>query len=111
MMLITSFGASIGGMGTPVGTPPNLIGIGFLKTLAKVDVSFFQWMLIGVPAMVLMFGLIALQFYFAGGRLVRVDASSTAGSRSPRYALVSGNSSMGTIQPASAHATMSESET
>ena len=30
VMLITSFGASIGGMGTPVGTPPNLIGIGML---------------------------------------------------------------------------------
>ena len=55
MMLITSFGASIGGMGTPVGTPPNLIGIGMLERLAGVDVTFFQWMLLGVPAVVLMF--------------------------------------------------------
>ena len=77
MMLITSFGASIGGLGTPVGTPPNLIGVGMLQKLAGVDVTFFQWMLIGVPAMVLMFGLIGLQFYFAGARHVRVDASST----------------------------------
>lgn len=77
MMLITSFGASIGGMGTPVGTPPNLIGVGMLETLVGVKVTFFQWMLIGVPAMVLMFGLIALQFYFAGARHVRVDAGST----------------------------------
>ena len=77
MMLITSFGASIGGMGTPVGTPPNLIGVGMLETLVGVKVTFFQWMLIGVPAMVLMFGLIAVQFYFAGARQVRVDAAST----------------------------------
>ena len=77
MMLITSFGASIGGMGTPVGTPPNLIGVGMLQKLAGVHVTFFQWMLIGVPAMVLMFGLIGLQFYFAGARHVRVDAGST----------------------------------
>ena len=49
MMLITSFGASIGGMATPVGTPPNLIGIGMLEKLVGVDVTFFQWMLIGVP--------------------------------------------------------------
>ena len=77
MMLITSFGASIGGMGTPVGTPPNLIGVGMLETLVGVKVTFFQWMLIGVPAMVLMFGLLALQFYFAGARHVRVDAGST----------------------------------
>ena len=41
MMLITSFGASIGGMGTPVGTPPNLIGIGMLERIAGVDISFF----------------------------------------------------------------------
>jgi sodium-dependent dicarboxylate transporter 2/3/5 len=77
MMLITSFGASIGGMGTPVGTPPNLIGIGMLQKYAGVQVTFFQWMLIGVPVLVLMFGLIALQFYFAGARHVRVDAGST----------------------------------
>jgi solute carrier family 13 (sodium-dependent dicarboxylate transporter), member 2/3/5 len=77
MMLITSFGASIGGMGTPVGTPPNLIGVGMLQKLADVNVTFFQWMLIGVPVMVLMFGMIGLQFYFAGARHVRVDASST----------------------------------
>jgi sodium-dependent dicarboxylate transporter 2/3/5 len=77
MMLITSFGASIGGMATPVGTPPNLIGIGMLEKLAGVDVTFFQWMLLGVPAMVLMFCLIAVQFYFAGARHAQVDAAST----------------------------------
>jgi sodium-dependent dicarboxylate transporter 2/3/5 len=77
MMLITSFGASIGGMGTPVGTPPNLIGVGMLQKYAGVHVTFFQWMLIGVPVLVLMFGLIGLQFYFAGARHVRVDAGST----------------------------------
>ena len=36
MMLITSFGASIGGMATPVGTPPNLIGIGMIERIAHV---------------------------------------------------------------------------
>ena len=55
MMLITAFGASIGGMGTPVGTPPNLIGIGMLEKMAGIKVSFFQWMAIGVPVVMLMF--------------------------------------------------------
>ena len=64
-------------MATPVGTPPNLIGIGMLEKLAGVDVTFFQWMLLGVPAMVLMFGLIAVQFYFAGARHAQVDAASS----------------------------------
>ena len=78
MMLITSFGASIGGMGTPVGTPPNLIGIGMLQKLAGVNITFFQWMLIGVPAMVLMFGAGRAPVLFRrGARHVRVDAGST----------------------------------
>jgi sodium-dependent dicarboxylate transporter 2/3/5 len=77
MMLITSFGASIGGMGTPVGTPPNLIGVGFLQNEAGLRITFFQWMLIGVPAAILMFGVVAVQFYFAGARQAIVDASST----------------------------------
>jgi sodium-dependent dicarboxylate transporter 2/3/5 len=77
MMLITSFGASIGGMATPVGTPPNLIGIGLLERLGGVDITFFQWMLIGTPAAVLMFGLVALQFYLVGARNLTVGAEST----------------------------------
>ena len=77
MMLITSFGASIGGMATPVGTPPNLIGVGMLQKLAGVNVTFFQWMLLGVPVAALMFAMIAVQFYFAGARHVVVDAAST----------------------------------
>jgi sodium-dependent dicarboxylate transporter 2/3/5 len=51
MMLVTSFAATIGGMGTPVGTPPNLIGVGLLRTTAGIDVSFTGWMLVGVPIM------------------------------------------------------------
>jgi len=49
LLLSASFGASIGGIATPVGTPPNLIGIGFLRRETGVDVPFFSWMAIGVP--------------------------------------------------------------
>jgi sodium-dependent dicarboxylate transporter 2/3/5 len=76
-MLITAFGASIGGIGTPVGTPPNLIGIGMLQRLAGIEVTFFQWMALGVPVMVIMFGFIAVQFYFAGARGVVLGQGST----------------------------------
>jgi len=78
VMLITSFGASIGGMGTPVGTPPNLIGIGMLERLTGTHVTFFHWMALGVPIMLLMFAFLALQFYFSGTRHVVIDAGSTA---------------------------------
>jgi sodium-dependent dicarboxylate transporter 2/3/5 len=55
LMLMTSFAASIGGLATPVGTPPNVIGIGFIRGLLNQEVTFFEWMAIGVPVVVLLF--------------------------------------------------------
>jgi sodium-dependent dicarboxylate transporter 2/3/5 len=55
LMLITTFAASIGGLATPVGTPTNVFGLGTIKKQLDIDVPFFQWCLIGVPAVVIMF--------------------------------------------------------
>jgi sodium-dependent dicarboxylate transporter 2/3/5 len=49
LMLVTAFAASIGGLGTPVGTPPNLIGLGLIEQRLQVEIPFFQWMCFGVP--------------------------------------------------------------
>ena len=68
MMLITSFAASVGGMGTPVGTPPNLIGIGMLEKIVGTKISFFSWMAIGVPLVTLLFSYLILQFYLSSVR-------------------------------------------
>jgi sodium-dependent dicarboxylate transporter 2/3/5 len=76
MMLMTSFAASIGGMATPVGTPPNLIGIGMLERILSIDITFFQWMLIGLPAAVLMCGFLMVYFYFTLARGVTIGAGS-----------------------------------
>jgi len=78
LMLITAFGSSIGGMATPVGTPPNLIGIGVLERTAGIHISFFRWMLIGVPLAAIMFAFQAVYFRFAclrGHSLPMGDAS------------------------------------
>lgn len=61
LMLMTSFSASIGGVATPIGTPPNVIGIGFIRSLGGTDISFFNWMQIGVPVVVILF--LFLWFY------------------------------------------------
>jgi sodium-dependent dicarboxylate transporter 2/3/5 len=55
LMLMTSFAASIGGLATPVGTPPNVIGIGFIRSLVGVEIPFFRWMLVGVPIFLVLF--------------------------------------------------------
>ena len=61
LMLAAAFGASIGGMATPVGTPPNLIALGFLEKSLGQKIPFFQWMAFGVPLAVVM--LVFLGFY------------------------------------------------
>jgi sodium-dependent dicarboxylate transporter 2/3/5 len=61
-----------------VGTPPNLIGIGRLETIVGIDVTFFQWMLLGVPVVLLLFGVLLLQFWFTATHGLRVAHDSTA---------------------------------
>ena len=56
LMLMTAYSASIGGVLTPIGTPPNLIMLGFLDSMQGIQISFFEWMTWGAVAMI---------FYFA----------------------------------------------
>ncbi|MFN2413660.1 MAG: DASS family sodium-coupled anion symporter [Pyrinomonadaceae bacterium] len=55
LMLMTSFAASVGGLATPIGTPPNVIGLGFIRQLTGVEFPFFKWAMIGVPVVVVLF--------------------------------------------------------
>lgn len=55
MMLITSFAASIGGLATPIGTPPNVIGLGFIRQILGAEISFFKWMMIGAPIVIILY--------------------------------------------------------
>ncbi|MBA3258916.1 MAG: DASS family sodium-coupled anion symporter [Gemmatimonadales bacterium] len=60
LMLMISYAASVGGLATPVGTPPNVIGIGFIRTLLGVEIPFFQWSLVGVPIVLVLYGFLCL---------------------------------------------------
>jgi sodium-dependent dicarboxylate transporter 2/3/5 len=53
LVLCIPFAANIGGMGTPVGTPPNAIALGALNK-AGLHVSFIEWMMMVVPFMVVL---------------------------------------------------------
>ncbi|MEO5579348.1 MAG: SLC13 family permease, partial [Gemmatimonadaceae bacterium] len=55
LMLMTSFAASVGGLATPIGTPPNVIGLGFMRRLVGVEFPFFKWMMIGVPIVIILY--------------------------------------------------------
>ncbi len=78
LMLMTSFAASIGGMATPVGTPPNLIGIGMLERIGGIRITFFEWMAVGVPIVLVLFALLAAGFVVVCARGVVVSAGSAA---------------------------------
>ena len=56
LMLGIAYSASIGGIATLIGTPPNLIFAGILKELYGIEIGFMKWMLLGFPiAVVLLF--------------------------------------------------------
>jgi sodium-dependent dicarboxylate transporter 2/3/5 len=54
LMLGVAYGASCGGIATLIGTPPNALLAGFMRTTYDVEIGFAQWMLLGVPLAVLM---------------------------------------------------------
>lgn len=54
LLLGLAYGASIGGLGTPVGTPTNLIVIGYLAEQTGKEIAFSTWMMIGIPMVLLM---------------------------------------------------------
>ena len=49
LMLCIGYAASVGGVGTIIGTPPNLVLVGAINETFDQTISFAQWMLYGVP--------------------------------------------------------------
>jgi sodium-dependent dicarboxylate transporter 2/3/5 len=49
MLLGLAYSASIGGLATLVGTPPNALLIGFLAENHDLEISFARWMTVGIP--------------------------------------------------------------
>ncbi|MBI2839069.1 MAG: SLC13/DASS family transporter [Acidobacteria bacterium] len=61
VVLSVAYAASIGGIATPIGTPPNLIAIGFLERNSGFHLGFLPWMKLGLPlALFLMLALFLL---------------------------------------------------
>ena len=42
-------GANVGGIATPIGTPPNAIALGYLRDNLGMDVSFMDWLMVMLP--------------------------------------------------------------
>ncbi|MEN3044761.1 MAG: DASS family sodium-coupled anion symporter [Candidatus Hydrothermales bacterium] len=55
LMLMLAYASSVGGIATPVGTPPNIIGIGMIDRILNIKISFFEWMMFALPIVIIMF--------------------------------------------------------
>ena len=79
-MLIIAYSATIGGIATPVGTPPNLIAIGMIDSLANYRISFFHWMTLAVPItiflFIMLFSVIGILFPVPEGGIKILDDST-----------------------------------
>jgi solute carrier family 13 (sodium-dependent dicarboxylate transporter), member 2/3/5 len=68
LVLMVAWAASVGGLGTPVGTPPNIFGIEALRQHG-VRLGFLDWMSLGVPiGAVMMIALVIVLCLFHGVR-------------------------------------------
>ena len=76
LMIGIAYAASIGGIGTPVGTPPVPITISNIERSTGLSIGFLQWMLWGVP-MALILTFVA---WFLLTRLYNPEVKTAAGS-------------------------------
>jgi sodium-dependent dicarboxylate transporter 2/3/5 len=81
VLLGTGYGASIGGMGTPIGTPPNVIAMGALTQRFPngPELSFLSWAVVAIPIVAVM---IPLMWWVMTRILVRLPAELELGARS-----------------------------
>lgn len=60
LILGIAYSASVGGIGTPIGTPPNVIFMGIYEETTGNEFGFLAWMKIGVPVVLISIPLMAL---------------------------------------------------
>lgn len=59
LLLGTAHAASVGGIGTPIGTPPNAVFIAVYEETTGIQMGFWDWMVMGIPVVILVVPLLA----------------------------------------------------
>jgi len=76
LLLGVAYAASIGGVATLIGTPPNALLAGALNQTYGYDIGFGRWMIIGLPVAILM---LAIAWLFLTKVTIRLDKGEVAG--------------------------------
>ncbi len=63
LMLVIAYASNIGGMGTIIGTPPNVAFVGIIEKRYGYTIQFFDWMMLCIPLVIIL--LAALYFVLA----------------------------------------------
>mgnify|MGYP001819543696 CR=1 FL=1 len=63
LVLAVPFGANIGGVGTPIGTPPNAVAYAAINAAEPGTITFLQWMMMGVPLALILLLLVGQLLY------------------------------------------------
>lgn len=78
LLLAIAYSASIGGVATLIGTPPNAILAGYLSSEQNIELGFAQWMVVGLPVSIVMIA-IAWWWLTRTGFDLKLDADGEKG--------------------------------
>ncbi len=78
LLLGIAYSCSVGGMVTPIGTPPNLFLVSFADETLGIEVSFIRWMMMGIPLAIVFMPII---WWLLTARLHPVPATPIEGGR------------------------------
>lgn len=76
LMLAIAYSASIGGIATLIGTPPNLVFASMVKELYGIEIAFLDWMLLALPLSIV---LLLLCWWYLTRIAVRLDSDDFPG--------------------------------
>lgn len=60
LLLGIAYAASLGGVGTPIGTPPNIIFMSVYAETQGAELSFLKWMQTGIPIVIIAIPIMAI---------------------------------------------------
>ncbi|MDQ9172223.1 DASS family sodium-coupled anion symporter [Oxalobacteraceae bacterium R-40] len=75
LLLAIAYAASIGGIATLIGTPPNALLVAYLSKSHGINIGFAQWMAIGLPVAIIMMG-VAWWWLTRGGFRLRLETDA-----------------------------------
>ena len=84
LLLGIAYAATIGGMGSIIGTPPNALFAAFMAESYGIEIDFFRWMLVGVPLVLVLLPItwfVLTRITFRVGQEGSLEASDTIAER------------------------------